>query len=265
MDDDLRQKAQDVFAALAVNGASFTEFLDTDFSSWRVFFRAVKDFAADQSTALAALANAGFLGRHEISVANWGKSVKERSPLFKEEFEKFIALEEVREALAKDLGVAPPPPPSPLVALKTAASPLADRSNATFASPAPSAIAKASTSPRAAAAAAAAAAAPPAEPAIVAPAPSDGAVVQVELDVSQTHVTVERHRERVLAYLDGFKALLLDLQERVDEIATSNVMRAGEAVEKANARIDQALERLEAMVEEESGGASGGEGRAVGG
>ena len=69
----------------------------------------------------------------------------------------------------------------------------------------------------------------------------------------------------MLAYLGGFKILLLDLQERVDEIATSNVMRAGEAVEKANARIDQALERLEAMVEEESGAASGGEGHAVGG
>ena len=169
MDDDLRQKAQDVFAALAVNGASFTEFLDTDFSSWRVFFRAVKDFAADQSTALAALANAGFLSRHEISVANWGKSVKERSPLFKEEFEKFIALEEVREALAKDLGVAPPPPPSPLAAVRPAASPLADKSNATFASPAPSAIAKASTSPKAAEAEVEAA--PPAEPPVVAPAP----------------------------------------------------------------------------------------------
>lgn len=263
MDDDLRQKAQDVFAALAVNGASFTEFLDTDFSSWRVFFRAVKDFAADQSTALAALANAGFLSRHEISVANWGKSVKERSPLFKEEFEKFIALEEVREALAKDLGVAPPPPPSPLAAVRPAASPLADKSNATFASPAPSAIAKASTSPKAAEAEVEAA--PPAEPPVVAPAPPNGAVVQVELDVSQTHVSVEHHRERVLAYLGGFRALLLDLQERVDEIATSNVMRAGEAVEKANARIDQALERLEVMVEEESGAARGGEGHAVGG
>ena len=51
----------------------------------------------------------------------------------------------------------------------------------------------------------------------------------------------------------------------MDEIATSNVMRAGEAVEKANARIDQALERLEVMVEEESGAARGGEGHAVGG
>ena len=107
-------------------------------------------------------------------------------------------------------------------------------------------------------------AAPPAEPPVVARRPN-GAVVQVELDVSQTHVSVEHHRERVLAYLGGFRALLLDLQERVDEIATSNVMRAGEAVEKANARIDQALERLEVMVEEESGAARGGEGHAVGG
>ena len=235
MDNDLRQKAQDVFAALAVNGASFTEFLDTDFSSWRVFFRAVKDFAADQSTALAALAvSAGFLSRHEISVANWGGGVKERSPLFKEEFEKFIALEEVREALAKDLGVAPPPPPSPLAAVRPAASPLADKSNATFASPAPSAIAKASTSPKAAEAEAEAA--PPRNPRSSPRRPPTTAVVQVELDVSQTHVSVEHHRERVLAYLGGFRALLLDLQERVDEIATSNVMRAGEAVEKAEPR-----------------------------
>jgi hypothetical protein len=77
--------------------------------------------------------------------------------------------------------------------------------------------------------------------------------VQVELDVSQTHVSVRYHRERVLAYLGGFKALLLDVQEKIDEIATSAVTRVGGAVDRANDRVEQALARLEGMVREESG------------
>ena len=118
-DEQVMAKARDVYAALTANGASFTEFLDADFSSWRVFFRAVKDFAADESTALAALTHE-LPTRHEICVSHWGKSVKERSALFKDEFERFIALPEVRDALARDLGVVPPQgaPRSPLASLR---------------------------------------------------------------------------------------------------------------------------------------------------
>ena len=62
------------------------------------------------TTALGELNATSFLGKHDISVSAWGKSVKERSPLFKEEFEKFMRIERVREALAADLGPETPRP-----------------------------------------------------------------------------------------------------------------------------------------------------------
>ena len=122
MDDpELKAKARDVFTALTANGASFTEFLDADFSAWRVFFRGLKELSGDQTSALGEIASGGFLGRNDITMSNWGKSVKERSELFKEEFERFISLREVREALAKDLGMAAvAPPQSPLAAMRAA-------------------------------------------------------------------------------------------------------------------------------------------------
>ena len=124
MDDpELKAKARDVFTALTANGASFTEFLDADFSAWRVFFRGLKELSNDQTSALGELAAGGFLGRNDITMSNWGKSVKERSELFKEEFDRFIGLAEVRGALAKDLGMASQAPPaSPLAAVRAAAS-----------------------------------------------------------------------------------------------------------------------------------------------
>ena len=124
MDDpELKAKARDVFTALTANGASFTEFLDADFSAWRVFFRGLKELSNDQTSALGELAAGGFLGRNDITMSNWGKSVKERSELFKEEFDRFIGLAEVRGALAKDLGMASQAPPaSPLAAMRAAAS-----------------------------------------------------------------------------------------------------------------------------------------------
>ena len=65
-------------------------------------------------------------------------------------------------------------------------------------------------------------------------------------------VSAAFHRERVLAYLDGFKTLLLDLRTKVDEIATASVLTAGGAIERADARLETALARVDAMVEEES-------------
>ena len=97
--------------------------LDADFSAWRVFFRGLKELSNDQTSALGELAAGGFLGRNDITMSNWGKSVKERSELFKEEFDRFIGLAEVRGALAKDLGMASQAPPaSPLAAMRAAAS-----------------------------------------------------------------------------------------------------------------------------------------------
>ena len=277
-DEQVMAKARDVYAALTANGASFTEFLDADFSSWRVFFRAVKDFAADESTALAALTH-GFLTRHEICVSHWGKSVKERSALFKDEFERFIALPEVRDALARDLGVVPPQgaPRSPLASLRPGNAATNDvhgqtpsTKGAEGASSGASAFARGATESPAAPRAADENREPTAdEPSSAEPGDhasrpprgtsAAGGTVQVELDVSQTHVSVRYHRERVLAYLGGFKALLLDVQEKIDEIATSAVTRVGGAVDRANDRVEQALARLEGMVREESGERAPGE------
>ena len=107
MDDpELKAKARDVFTALTANGASFTEFLDADFSAWRVFFRGLKELSNDQTSALGELAAGGFLGRNDITMSNWGKSVKERSELFKEEFDRFIGLPEVRGGEGPRMSVA---------------------------------------------------------------------------------------------------------------------------------------------------------------
>ena len=71
-------------------------------------------------------------------------------------------------------------------------------------------------------------------------------------DVPRPPVDREALRAATLAYLDGFKTLLLDLRTKVDEIATASVLTAGGAVERADARLETALARVDAMVEEES-------------
>jgi hypothetical protein len=109
MDPEVAERARGVFDALAVRGRPFEDIQASDFADWRMFFRFVKDASADPTTALGELNATSFLGKHDISVSAWGKSVKERSPLFKEEFDKFMRIERVREALAADLGVETPP------------------------------------------------------------------------------------------------------------------------------------------------------------
>jgi hypothetical protein len=283
MDDpELKAKARDVFTALTANGASFTEFLDADFSAWRVFFRGLKELSGDQTSALGEIASGGFLGRNDITMSNWGKSVKERSELFKEEFERFISLREVREALAKDLGMAAvAPPQSPLAAMRaasretspakenagdvaneTAASPTrldggdgaaAYRTNHGIAqqqkfyqSPPPQAqpqrpqtlMAKTPLRPDAAVE--------------VVTNPSAAAVV---VDISATHVPLEHHRERIMAYLNGFETLLESLRAKTDAVAAAALVDAPAAVEELRGRLDVALDRVGGMIAEESGAA----------
>ena len=80
----------------------------------------------------------------------------------------------------------------------------------------------------------------------------DAAMSAAEPAPAEPAVSAAFHRERVLAYLDGFKTLLLDLRTKVDEIATASVLTAGGAIERADARLETALARVDAMVEEES-------------
>jgi len=253
MDSEVAEKARGVFAALAVRGRPFEEVLASDFADWRMFFRFVKDASADPTTALGELNATSFLGKHDISMSAWGKSVKERSLLFKEEFEKFMRIERVREALAADLGVETPPLPSASngdesVAagdVSNDASPrLAASPRARMAPDVPSAAPppRAASSPRGATASSTPASGEAAtKKNAAAPAPAEPGTVPAAF-----------HRERVLAYLDGFKTLLLDLRTKVDEIATASVLTAGGAVERADARLETALARVDAMVEEES-------------
>ena len=284
MDDpELKAKARDVFTALTANGASFTEFLDADFSAWRVFFRGLKELSGDQTSALGEIASGGFLGRNDITMSNWGKSVKERSELFKEEFERFISLREVREALAKDLGMAAvAPPQSPLAAMRAASretSPAkenaGDVANETAASPTrldsgegaaayrvnhgiPQQQPKFYQSPP-----------PQAQPqrpqTLMAKTPlrPDAAVevvtnpsaAAVVVDISATHVPLEHHRERIMAYLNGFETLLESLRAKTDAVAAAALVDAPAAVEELRGRLDVALDRVGGMIAEESGAA----------
>ena len=69
MDDDMRDKAREVFTELTSGGVSTTADLGTtfehvfnnNFASWRVFFRAVKDLIADNESKLGELSGNGFL------------------------------------------------------------------------------------------------------------------------------------------------------------------------------------------------------------
>ena len=247
MDPEVAEKARGVFVELAAHGRPFEEILSSDFANWRMFFRFVKDASADPTTSLGELNATSFLGKHDISVSAWGKSVKERSPLFKEEFEKFMRIERVREALAADLGTETPPRPA------------ASDEDATVATetrvtkdiapdvpsnvPPPRVASDASDSPRGAPVREAPASKLADEPAADAP----SFVTRLEPDVPAAF-----HRERVLAYLDGFKTLLLDLRSKVDEIATANVLTVAGAVERAESRLETALARVDAMTAEET-------------
>ena len=249
MDSEVAEKARGVFAALAVRGRPFEEVLASDFADWRMFFRFVKDASADPTTALGELNATSFLGKHDISVSAWGKSVKERSPLFKEEFEKFMRIERVREALAADLGVETPPSRA-----SNGDESVAPGGVSNDASP------RLAASPRARMAPGVPSGAPPPRAA----SSPRGATAVFDGFVSERRGAgarragarraggFARSRERVLAYLDGFKTLLLDLRTKVDEIATASVLTAGGAVERADARLETALARVDAMVEEES-------------
>jgi hypothetical protein len=258
MDPEVAERARGVFDALAVRGRPFEDIQASDFADWRMFFRFVKDASADPTTALGELNATSFLGKHDISVSAWGKSVKERSPLFKEEFDKFMRIERVREALAADLGVETPP----RVEAKdenVAARPSV--SNEHLSHPAVPAV-PSSTPPRRVASSPRGAAASNGDGDA---AFGDGANETRFRNADRaspsgdgvettgtTHVTSEFHRERVLAYLDGFKTLLVDLRQKVDEIATANVLTVGGAVERADARLETALARVDAMVQEET-------------
>ena len=260
MNPEVAERARGVFDALAVRGRPFESILASDFADWRMFFRFVKDASADPTTALGELNAASFLGKHDISVSAWGKSVKERSPLFKEEFEKFMRIERVREALAADLGVETPPRVEAENENVAAGDPSPPNvsNDASHQIPAAPAV-PSSTPPRRVASSPRGAAASngDGDAAFVAAAserfrnPHGAGDDDVET-TQTTHVTSEFHRERVLAYLDGFKTLLLDLRQKVDEIATANVLTVGGAVERADARLETALARVDAMVQEET-------------
>jgi len=265
MDPEVAERARGVFDALAVRGRPFEDIQASDFADWRMFFRFVKDASADPTTALGELNATSFLGKHDISVSAWGKSVKERSPLFKEEFDKFMRIERVREALAADLGVETPPrgveanhenvaagDPSPPSVSNDASHP------AVPAVPSSTPPRRVASSPRGAAASNGDGDAAFGDGANETrfrnadiSAGGDGSAVET----AETHshiITSEFHRERVLAYLDGFKTLLVDLRQKVDEIATANVLTVGGAVERADARLETALARVDAMVQEET-------------
>ena len=260
MDPEVAERARGVFDALAVRGRPFEDIQASDFADWRMFFRFVKDASADPTTALGELNATSFLGKHDISVSAWGKSVKERSPLFKEEFDKFMRIERVREALAADLGVETPP----RVEAKdenVAARPSVSNEHLSHPAvpPVPSSTPprRVASSPRGAAASNGDGDAAFGDGANETrfrnadrASPSGDGVETTETTVG--HVTSEFHRERVLAYLDGFKTLLVDLRQKVDEIATANVLTVGGAVERADARLETALARVDAMVQEET-------------
>ena len=80
--------------------------------------------------------------------------------------------------------------------------------------------------------------------------PSAAAVV---VDISATHVPVEHHRERIMAYLSGFENLLASLRVKTDALASAPLVDAPTAVEELRGRLDVALERVAGMIAEESG------------
>ena len=91
-------KVRLVYVELVHNNAPFEELFQIDFGGWRAFFRAVKDFAEDPTSALSECIATGILQKNGIAFKDWGKKVRERSPAFKEQFNRFIHLPAVRYA-----------------------------------------------------------------------------------------------------------------------------------------------------------------------
>lgn len=98
LDDDARRRSADLFVALASRQTTFADVIKDKFAEWRQLFVGMKSLKKDDGSALSGVAQRSGA---PCEFDTWGR---ERSPMFSDEFERFLADEACVEACAEDLG-----------------------------------------------------------------------------------------------------------------------------------------------------------------
>ena len=92
------EKAVDLFVELATRSSTFAGVVQTRYAEWRNLFRVLKDLKNDETSALSSVA------RDASSPTDFEQWGRERSPMFADEFEKFLSDARCVEAVCEDLG-----------------------------------------------------------------------------------------------------------------------------------------------------------------
>ncbi len=94
-----------LFHALAVSKTtSIEECVSTNYGSWRALLNAMKEMQRNEDSRFSRV-NVERRANLSVSFHQWGtRQLKERSPMFADEFEKFVNCKEIVESLMEDFG-----------------------------------------------------------------------------------------------------------------------------------------------------------------
>ena len=99
------QQPSVLFHALAVSKTtSIEECVSTNYGSWRALLNAMKEMQRNEDSRFSRV-NVERRANLSVSFHQWGtRQLKERSPMFADEFEKFVNCKEIVESLMEDFG-----------------------------------------------------------------------------------------------------------------------------------------------------------------
>ena len=94
-----------LFQSLAVSKTTtIEEVVATNYGSWRSLLNAIKEVQREENSKFSKL-NVEKLANLSMPLDAWGtRQLKERSPMFSDEFQRFVSCEEIVKSLVEDLG-----------------------------------------------------------------------------------------------------------------------------------------------------------------
>jgi hypothetical protein len=94
-----------LFQSLAVSKTTtIEEVVATNYGSWRSLLNAIKEVQREENSKFSKL-NVEKLANLSVPLDAWGtRQLKERSPMFSDEFQRFVSCEEIVKSLVEDLG-----------------------------------------------------------------------------------------------------------------------------------------------------------------
>ena len=100
-----QQQPSVLFHALAVSKTtSIEECVSKNYGSWRALLNAMKEMQRNEDSRFSRV-NVERRANLSVSFHQWGtRQLKERSPMFADEFEKFVNCKEIVESLMEDFG-----------------------------------------------------------------------------------------------------------------------------------------------------------------